>query len=242
MTEHANTDLMTDQWATPVENIQPSWSSPAPTPVPQPEAGPPGHSGKRPLSGYSAIAAVVGLLGNGIPVVGGLIAIVLGVLGLRQVSASNGGLRGRWMAIVGLIFGTIGLIVSSLVVTGQLDLAGSAPLEPGSCVTFDPTIELVTSDEVVPCDSPHTAEYAGSGTLPEAADVPFGGNDAVFASGVEVCVNIFAGYMGEPFEARQDLDLFITHPNAEGWGDGDRTVACHIGNADGSPLVGQLTR
>jgi hypothetical protein len=77
-----------------------------------------GASAAPPISGrehntFAIIALVVSLLGCVcVPALGHLIGIVTGFVALSQISASNGGQKGRGLAIAGIVFGFLGCFAS----------------------------------------------------------------------------------------------------------------------------------
>ncbi|HZT81001.1 MAG TPA: DUF1559 domain-containing protein [Gemmataceae bacterium] len=64
------------------------------------------------LSRKAVASCVLGVLALALFIVAGLPAMVLGWLGLREVNASDGRLRGRGLAIAGLLLGSAGSVVT----------------------------------------------------------------------------------------------------------------------------------
>lgn len=107
-----------------------SYDTPPPPP-PQYGAPVPGMPGGEPKTSGKAVAALVtGLVGLlticcGFFVVSSIAALVLGIMGRKEIANSNGQLKGDGFALTGIITGIIGivLVVISiiLVATGVID-------------------------------------------------------------------------------------------------------------------------
>ncbi len=63
--------------------------------------------------------------------IGSVLAIVLGYLGMREISASTGRLGGRAIAIAGLVVGIVGLASLAILVAFLLSSAHNTPQLPG---------------------------------------------------------------------------------------------------------------
>jgi hypothetical protein len=88
----------------------PAWTPNAAMSTPPPPMGAPGMPRN---SGKAVAALVLGIVSICIPLVGivtGVIAIILGILGMKEVDRSNGMLKGKGMAIAGLVMGIIALV------------------------------------------------------------------------------------------------------------------------------------
>lgn len=100
----------------------------APPPPPNPY-GQPAYGGGQPqtTSGKAIAALVLGIIG--VPACGcfvfSIAAIVLGVLGRKEVDGSGGAKKGRGMATAGLILGAVSLVlaivINALVLAGVID-------------------------------------------------------------------------------------------------------------------------
>lgn len=75
---------------------------------------PPPH---RPTSGWALASLIVGIVGFCVPVLGGVIATITGIIGI--IRTRDGKLGGRGMAVAGLVLGMI-----SLLIVGPLGVAG----------------------------------------------------------------------------------------------------------------------
>jgi hypothetical protein len=118
------------------------------------------------------------------------------------------------------VFGFVGfgLLVSAL--------DGKAPVSDiavGECFVVGDALEV---DElpVVDCSEEHDAELFARVTISGfGSDYP--GDDPVFDWLYEQCLDLFPGYVGEPYEESEFwIDMFI--PTVDGWDDGDRTGLC----------------
>jgi len=84
----------------------------APPPL---NAGPPGTVVKAKVSSYAVASLVLGLVW--ICGVGSLLAVVFGIMGIRQVNRSEGRITGKGLAVAGLVLGILGV---ALIVWGMV--------------------------------------------------------------------------------------------------------------------------
>lgn len=77
----------------------------------------PANSG---LAIASLVCSLVGLFF--VPVIGSLLGIIFGTIALRQIKESQGQVRGRELAISGIIVGAVGVVVGACVVIGLIAL------------------------------------------------------------------------------------------------------------------------
>ena len=104
---------------------------PPPPPGGQPPFGAPGGPGSGPKNSGKALASMItGLVGLltfccGFFVLSSIAALVLGILGKKDIAASNGQLKGDGMALTGIITGALGLVALVvsiiLIATGVID-------------------------------------------------------------------------------------------------------------------------
>ena len=124
---------------------------------------PPGTAPK--TSGFAVASLIFGIIG-------GLLALPFGYVALRKIKRSGGALRGRGMALAGVILGWIWL---GLLVAGTIAALTSGPedLPPNTvCAEF---VEAQVT--VLPCTSPDVNVYLKSehppGSNPETVCEPF---------------------------------------------------------------------
>jgi len=88
----------------------------------QPYGGPSFHGGQRPTSGLAIAALVVGAISliiawvpviNVVSIIGGIVAVVLGVVALRKVRQGTAG--GKGLAIAGTVLGGVSLVAAIIV-------------------------------------------------------------------------------------------------------------------------------
>lgn len=99
----------------------PAPASPAPSWNASPQMSAPPMAGGPAVvrtSGKAIAALIVGICSLCIPYIGivsSIVAIVLGILGMKEVDRSNGMVKGKGMAITGLVLGIVVLIIYILV-------------------------------------------------------------------------------------------------------------------------------
>lgn len=121
--------------------------------------------------------------------------------------------------------------------------AREAPLAPGDCgdvpeVTVGGALDPATFTPV-DCARPHDVEIAAVFDFPGGDDLRFPGRAAVDGYAYEECLTRFEDYVGAPYET-STLDYFIVAPDADGWADGDRRIACVVYETDFRPLTGSV--
>jgi hypothetical protein len=204
----------------------------------------------------------VGLVSIVVPVLGGVVAVILGIIGLVQISRSNGAKTGTGLAIAGLILGLLttsgylALFTSDSFPEGfqegfqeslEESLASDGDalgIEPGDCLDVEvaETSDFRLDDsDVVSCEEPHGAEFAGRVRLPNPAGDPYPGEDEVFLAGLDLCLDTFVDHVGVELGQRPELDILVVYPQEITWrATNDRNVECLIVNADASPLEGPV--
>lgn len=212
---------------------------------------------QRPVDGVSIAALVTGVLALG------LVPVVLGALGLHRTRA--GALRGRGLAVAGLVLGIVQTLVGAALVV-VLVLGGWASFRDsfvqgwdeaaGSAATDAPTTVQGAEDlslgdclledggpdgsdvEVVDCGQPHAAEVVDD-VRTTATDFP--GEDALADEADEVC---WSGLEDRLTDAGLTWDGYWYGwytPSAETWEAGDREIDCLLyPEADGATLTGSL--
>jgi len=93
---------------------QPPSSPPAPPGYNAAAGGGPGGTAPK-TSGLAVASLVVGLLGFCIPIIGGLVGLILGIVALRRIGRSGGTVGGRGVAIGGVIASSVSLLFGLVV-------------------------------------------------------------------------------------------------------------------------------
>lgn len=131
--------------------------------------------------------------------------------GLRMVVA--------FLVLVGLAIAAVALLAA---VDGSETSDAVELFAAGECLSL-PDSNLITRDDVVPCDQPHQFEVTGAAVLDfdtYPADGDFG--DA----GVALCQPLFTSYVGATAEG--PWYSYPLYPSAEAWEDGDRGISCTV--------------
>lgn len=189
------------------------------------------------------------VLGFVVPI-GGIIA---GAIGLSQVKRT--GEKGRGLAIAGIIVGsvmtllgiigvvlffvflTIGAAASEAQSSGDGgysdpgqggDSSQLMTLTVGECLD-DVASGVLTTDNLVDCDLPHTYEVFGDFTVPDGA---FPGDDAITASAEEQCNAAFEAYIGVSYND-STLNYSYVSPTSDTWAQGDREISCLVTDPSG---------
>lgn len=209
-------------------------------------------------STLAVIAFIVGLLSFFLPFLGGLLAIILGIIAVVRIGNSNGLKTGRVFGWLGVGLGVLTIAIWTLVVTsdsfqegfqegleeGLEDNLTSNIIEIGDCLaisTAESTNFEVAADDVVSCALPHSAEYVGFFDLPYPDGADYPGVDPVFEEGLAECIEIFDAYTGTDYQENLDLDVLVEYPQTRGWSlFNDREVGCFIVSTDGSELTGSV--
>ncbi|WP_329463264.1 DUF4190 domain-containing protein [Streptomyces sp. NBC_01431] len=206
-----------------------------------------------PLSGLAIGSLVAGILCC-VPPLG----LVLGAVALGQIKKR--GLRGKGMAITGIVFSTISTILMVLAIaTGGLASSwrdfksgwnesstgtgsksrSTLDLHSGDC--FDvPGGKLdreVASVRIVPCAGAHDAEV--SGTFRLAANGVYPGESAISAEADAKCWNLEQAYAMDRWKIPAEAGPYYYTPSAQSWGLGDHTVTCAFA-AQGGKLEGSV--
>lgn len=222
----------------------------APSSIVPPSAGSPMYAGVAPVpspvdyanrTNVVAIFAIV--LGFVVPV-GGIIA---GAVGLAQVKRT--GEKGRGLAIAGIVVGSVMTVLGTVAVIafvtfaliagaagdaattgdgGLIDPGEDVPadvlsLQVGQCLD-DVSTGIITSDNIIDCDVPHTYEVFGEVVVP---DGPFPGDDRMDSTAQQSCDEAFASFVGVSYDD-STLEYTYVAPTSDTWELGDRQIACLI--------------
>lgn len=149
-------------------------------PYGQPYGGPGFPGDQRPSSGLAIAALVVGAISlivawvpviNVISIIGGIVAVVLGVVALRKVGRGAAG--GKGMAIAGTVLGGVSLVAAIIVniflgaaISEAVDAAESAASAAPSAAPADPADEQTVDTEQPAEPADAEAPAAAGGLLP----------------------------------------------------------------------------
>lgn len=188
-----------------------------------------------------AIFAIV--LGFLVPI-GGIIA---GVVGLAQVKRT--GEKGRGLAIAGIVVGSVMTVLGTIAVIAFVTfvvIAGAAgdaaapgdggftdpsedvpadvlSLSIGQCLD-DVSTGIITSDNIVACDVPHTYEVFGEVAVPDGS---FPGDGEIDSTAQQSCDEAFVSFVGVSYD-ESTLEYTYVAPTSDTWELGDRQIACLI--------------
>lgn len=144
-----------------------------------------------------------GLLG------GILLSVIFGVIALGRTK--RGGLRGRGMAIGGLVLSGVWAVIISVAIAfaalSPTHSVSARDIKVGDCFAELPTGNRISSVETVSCDRPHVAEVAGVLTIP---DGPFPG-DSGFDAYTSKCKDSLSSYSPTAL-LDPDIDLAVMPP------------------------------
>ncbi len=231
--------------------------APAPMPGPTPMAGVPDPAGQVPYGGpppaYPAGQAPYGAPAPGTPpgtsgfaiaslvfgIIGGvLLSVIFGIIALVKIRA-NPQLRGKWMAVTGLVLSGLWLIVVVALIaiglsaapqrsaSGQVTQPGATSvysLRTGDCLQ-NPAARLgITTVPVVPCSQRHNAQVfavfavAGSG---------YPGTAALQHQAAQGCHARIAGIINQSL-VTNSMTLQYLFPESQSWAGGHRAITCLV--------------
>lgn len=228
-----------------------------PPPGPMPAASVPGPAGQVPYGGpppaYPAGQAPYGTPAPGTPsrtsgfaiaslvfgIIGGiLLSVIFGIVALVKIRG-NPQLRGRGMAIAGLILSGLWLVVIIAVIaiglaagpqrsaSGQLTQPGVTSvyaLRTRDCLQ-NPGARLgITNVRVVPCDQPHNAQVFA--VFPVAGS-SYPGTAALQRQAAAGCHARIAGSINRSL-ITNSMTLQYLYPESQSWAGGHRSITCLV--------------
>jgi hypothetical protein len=121
--------------------------------------------------------------------------------------------------------------------------AEEAPLEEGACGDV-PRLQVggaLDPAAFVPgeCTLPHVVEVGPVFDYPAGADIDFPGTENVDGYAFQECIERFEPYVGRPY-LESSIDFLLVAPDEDGWGDGDRRIACILYQTNFDPLAAPL--
>lgn len=224
-------------WSAP-RDLRPVPPPPTPPPTPAPTGLPP--RARRPRArGKRDRFAVASLAAALLPLSGGIMAIVFGLVALLRIRKSRK--RGRGMAITGIVLGTCWVVAITLVVAryraergpdGAVTSRGGVlvqELRAGDCLASPPGRRGV---EVVPCHEPHVSEVYAS--IPLEVN-RFPGNREVAGFAESVCPPALAVHV---IPGMPEIETSYLVPSSVSWRLSHRHVLCLLSGRDGTILPG----
>ncbi len=178
----------------------------------------------------------------------GIVAIILGIVGLRAIKRDN--TKGRGFAVTGIITGSVGTALLAAIITGIVVLVSTtSPVDvnvtehktisahrakAGHCLETEPVPRDGKLEySLVPCSEPHAVEIFST---PDTYHVPgypvsSGGTKEVAAR----CLNRSAGTVAQLEEhGLENFKIFAAIPSEEDWSlADDRSVHCLVTPASG---------
>lgn len=194
-------------------------------------------------NGFSIAGLVLGI----IPVMGGLLGMIFGLIGRSQ--SKRRGQKGRVMGTIGALLGATWLTIIIVIAVneagnsaqrgndGQVVKPGDESaftLRVGDCLRSVPEdASNVNEVNLVSCARAHKGEVYKDIGLTEQ-DYP--GTEAMSTEAEHMCTTAFKSFDGLDYND-STLDVFFLYPTARSWSDGDRKVTCLI---TGEKLVGTM--
>lgn len=270
-----------DPWAAPDLATAPVAPAPPvvghPQPVPLPSAAPPPPPHPLPAGGWASVTPsaqagfrpdqpypqpagpaptngfAVGSLVTGLVMVAP-VALVFGIVALVQINRRKE--RGFGLAVAGVVLGTIGtLLLSLLLGAGNFSGAGGgrfahAPKAPagsvhwsdlktgdcynspaGGSVTGTDGDETVYWVNRVACAEPHHGEVAGTVPFPTGSGA-YPGESEVRESAARLCRKVMDDYALDQWAVPDGMDDVYLYPTANNWAAGERYATCAFEDRD----------
>jgi hypothetical protein len=192
-----------------------------------------GTPGERPrTSGFAIASLVFGIIG------GILLSVIFGIVALVKIRG-NPQLRGKGMAIAGLVLSGVWLVIVIAAVAIGLSTssgrsASSPPTQPGVTSVYslrtgdclqNPGARLgITSIKLVPCDQPHNAQVFA--VFPVAGG-GYPGTAALRRQAAVGCHTRIAGSINRSL-ITNSMTLQYLYPESQSWADGHRSITCLV--------------
>jgi hypothetical protein len=187
---------------------------------------PPPYPPQKKTSGWAIAALVLGVVGASI------FGLVCGFVALRETK--NGEKGGRGLAITGIAFSVLWLIVSIVVVIALVAGGGIASIvselddttiatemKLGDCITDVPTDSRVLTLPTIDCAQPHGGEVFAVITMPDG-DYP---GQAKIDQYQNQCPDKLATFAPDAM-TDDSVGIYVLYPTPETWKRDDRTVTC----------------
>jgi hypothetical protein len=192
----------------------------------------PGASAPRGTNAFAITSLILGILGC--TLILNILAIIFGIVALRQIKQR--GQQGKGMAIAGISLAVVWLVVIAAAIiiaistsagrdsSGNVTERGTeslSNLQTGDCVESAAEGTVVTTVTVLPCSSPHQAEVVGVFELPNG-DYP--GQSQVDEQASSGCTDRLGSYAPAATED-STIELLYFSPSRLDWRN-DREVIC----------------
>jgi hypothetical protein len=227
--------------------------TPPPPPPPPPSsfggtppgyAPQPGFPAQPSKSGKATAAMVLGLVSIllfffAIPP---LLALIFGLIALKEIKRSGGVIGGRGKAITGVVLGILGLLAFvAVVAVGVLNKDKVSPYDAkvGECYDI-PLSTSIDHFNKKDCDSPHEAEIVFTGKFTQANGTPWPGLAALSLEGVKQCQATFDSYVSDEFKGTVGRPQVLA-PNADTWNSDKRKFICFAYDPAGKLTKGVST-
>lgn len=187
---------------------------------------PPPYPPQKKTSGWAIAALVLGVIGASI------FGLVCGFVALRETKHGEKG--GRGLAITGIVFSVLWLIVSivvtiALVAGGGIaaviseldDTTVATDLKLGDCITNVPTDSRVLTLPTIDCAQAHGGEVYAVITMPDG-DYP---GQSKIDQYQNQCPDRLATFSPDAM-TDDSVGIYVLYPTPETWDRGDRAVTC----------------
>lgn len=168
-----------------------------------------------------------------------LASIPLAIIALVKIKGSNGQLKGKGLAIAGLIISVLGIVaVVGLVIVADRDLKTVNELSTGDCLNLpepdaDGSIGFFALD-AVDCAEPHDARVLRAFSEPLDDDNRDLSVDEITVASLDECSEPFLDETGSDVLESDEFDMRVV------WDErfDERNLACLLVRIDGAPLEG----
>ncbi len=127
-----------------------------------------------------------------------------------------------------------GIAVVGLIFRDRLS-ANAGDLQVGDCFHV-PNGDSISDVQHAPCTEAHDGEVIVVHDYPAGSTYPTVDEFDLWVK--QECVDTaFAGYVGAPFDSRQDIDIGYFYPLEENWGSGDREMICYVSPVGGGTVT-----
>jgi uncharacterized protein DUF4190/putative regulator of septum formation len=221
---------VSDQWTTPYGDVPPTQNQ-----QPQQWAGwpppPPSwdRSQNRSWNGLAIASFVLGILP------GSLIAVGLGIGALVQIGRSGG--KGRWMAIVGIVLGSLWTVFITIGIVADANEPTDIPTPPGAqqhdvttlkageCTAKIPESERILDVPVIDCAKPHRDEVFAVLTI---SGSKYPGESQVDTMANDMCNDKLESMLKGDDKLPGGTQMFYLAPTRFSWATGDHSLTCLI--------------